>query len=162
MWKWLIIGAHNALQGSMVCALSGSAGIGALEAKLQAAMLEHLQSDTGERPRERLAPFPVLLKWVRDTQRMAEFGGEPLTLTEAERKDLASLNTFRNKFVHFTPAGWSLESAGLPRIVLTALDKAEHLMLNHPGARRRLTDRQVQEIEVNAGIARAVLSRVEQ
>jgi hypothetical protein len=35
-------------------------------------------------------------------------------------------------------------------------------MLNHPGARRRLTDRQVQEIEVNAGIARAVLSRVEQ
>jgi hypothetical protein len=162
MWKWLIVGAHSALQGAIVCALSGSAGIGALEAKLQAAMLERMQSDTGVWPRERLAPFPVLLKWARDARRMAEFAGKPLTLTAAERKDLAKLNKLRNKFVQFTPTGWSIESTGLPRIVLTALEKAEHLMLNHPSARLRLTDRQVQEIEVNAGIARAVLGRVEQ
>jgi hypothetical protein len=23
LWKWIVIGAHNALQGAMVCALSG-------------------------------------------------------------------------------------------------------------------------------------------
>jgi hypothetical protein len=41
---------------------------------------------------------------------------------------------FRNRFSHFTPTGWSIEEAGLPRIVLTAIDAAEHLMLNHPAA----------------------------
>jgi hypothetical protein len=93
---------------------------------------------------------------------MANFGGEPLTLTSDERADLEKLNNLRNEFTHFRPKGWSLETAGLPTIVLLALDKAEHLMLNHPAARLHLTARQVQEIEVNAGITRAVLSRVDQ
>src|SRR4051794_37959904 len=40
LWKWLIIAAHNALQGAMVCALSGTAGVGALDNRSRNAVLE--------------------------------------------------------------------------------------------------------------------------
>jgi hypothetical protein len=47
LWKWLIIAAHNALQGAMVCALSGTAGVGALDNRSRNAVLERLEKDDG-------------------------------------------------------------------------------------------------------------------
>lgn len=44
-WKWAIISLHNALQGSLVCTLSGTAGIGALTEKSQNEVLEWLDKD---------------------------------------------------------------------------------------------------------------------
>jgi hypothetical protein len=43
---------------------------------------------------------------------------------------------FRNNFAHFTPKGWSIEKAGLPRIIAAALHAVEDLM-----GRSQLTSR---------------------
>lgn len=55
-WKWVIVSAHNALQGAMVCALRDSTGTSVLTEKSERQMLEWLQDRTetrGNAPRER-------------------------------------------------------------------------------------------------------------
>jgi DNA-binding MarR family transcriptional regulator len=91
-------------------------------------MLAWLDADPATRgpdPDERLADFGELLK--RCIAR-----SDLLVLTPKQRKDIRSLHDhFRNNFVHFTPKGWSIEKAWLPRMVGTAMDAAEVLMRQH-------------------------------
>ena len=65
-WKWIIIAAQSAVQGALVCALSGTAGIGALTKDLQSAWLAWFDTRKGPAPDEKLADFKTLLKWARD------------------------------------------------------------------------------------------------
>lgn len=157
-WKWLIIGAHSALQGALVCALSGTSGTGALTDKSARAVLDRIQAGHGDWPSERLADFKILLRWGCDPQRMSNFGGSPLQLSEGQLRDLHKLHdSFRNQFSHFRPTGWSIEASGLPRIVLIAVDSAERLMLTHPAARLHLSDEQIESLGNSATIARYFL-----
>jgi hypothetical protein len=127
-WKWMVVGAHSALQGAMVCALADSTGTSILTKKSAREMLAWLNADPATRgpdPDERLADFGELLK--RCIAR-----SDLLVLTPKQRKDIRSLHDhFRNNFVHFTPKGWSIEKAWLPRMVGTAMDAAEVLMRQH-------------------------------
>ena len=129
LWKWVIVGAHNALQGAMVCALSsplsdttGTLVLGARSAKEVLAWLEADWDTSGDPPKQRLAEFDTLLS--RCTS-----GSEPLlVLTPQQRKDIERLHDhFRNNFAHFIPRSWSIEKAGLPRINTAALDAVESL-----------------------------------
>jgi len=131
-WKWVMVGAHNALQGAMVCAYADSTETSVLEKKSAKKMLDWLNADPttrGPYPKERLAPFGELLKRCV-AGRKPIF--EPLVLTPTQHRDIKRLHDhFRNSFVHFTPKGWSIEKAGLPRMIRAALDAAEELMHRH-------------------------------
>ena len=126
-WKWIIVGAHSALQGAMVCAFVDSSGTLILEKKSRAKTLKWYNTDAttrGEHPKERLADFGDLLK----VGLRGSHNREPLLLTRQQCRDIRRLHEFRNDFIHFTPKGWPIEKAGLPRIVGAALDAAEGLM----------------------------------
>jgi hypothetical protein len=129
-WKWIIIGAHNALQGAMVCAFTDSTETSILEKKSAAKVREWDNTDEstrGEHPEPRLANFEKLLKLgLRGSH-----NHEPLLLTRQQCRDIRRLRGFRNNFIHFTPKGWSIEKVGLPRIVEAALDAAEGLLGRH-------------------------------
>jgi hypothetical protein len=59
-----------------------------------------------------------------------------LNLTCDQHKDIDRLNEeFRDELVHIKPhQGWSIEKAGLPRIIETALDAVTDLIgLHRPG-----------------------------
>jgi hypothetical protein len=131
-WKWLIVAAHNGLYGSLVCVLSGTAGVGALTPKSASKVLDYLETNRGPFPEERLETFAELLRRAQDRDRMSYLGGQPLTLTDSEKRDLNSLNELRRGLVHFTPKGWSIEVAGLPRIIQVALRCTKRLMFEHP------------------------------
>ena len=119
-WKWAIISAHAALQGAMVCALHDR--ISVLDKQSARATLEWLDKKTARPPKnERLAHFNTLL------QRFCE--SQPLALSQTQLKDIKLLHEhFRNSFAHFVPQSWSIEKAGLPRIVGAAVDATERLM----------------------------------
>ena len=145
-WKWVLVAAHSSLQGAMVCALRDTAGISILEKDCAREMLEWFDHGEGERPKERLADFGTLLRRCRKTRCM---DGHPLKLSEAQSQDVSRLHReFRNEFAHFIPKGWSIEKAGLPRIIRAAVDTTEILM-THPrvicklsgNRKRRLADR---------------------
>jgi hypothetical protein len=157
-WKWIIIGAHNAIQGALVCALSGTAEIGALRTDLQSAWLDWFDRRLGPPPDEKLADFKTLLKWGRSPKRMSYLGAGPLKLSATQMRDLHKLHDhFRNNFLHFTPKGWCIEAAGLPRIVLTAVEAAERLMLNTQHVRMHLSGNQIRRLEKCATAIRVSL-----
>jgi hypothetical protein len=115
-WKWVIVAAHDALQGAMVCACAVGTGSSVLEKK----------SAKKKSAKEKLAPFGRLLQWCIAGRKPIL---DPLVLTPKQRKDIERLHDrFRNDFAHFVPQGWGIEKAGLPRMIRATLDAAGELM----------------------------------
>ena len=126
-WKWVIVAAHNAMQGAMVCALADSTGTSVLDESAKK-VLDWLNAGmSGDSPDENLASFRRLLN--RCTS-----GPEPLLrLTPQQCQDITQLHDdLRNKFTHFLPQGWSILKADLPRIIITAMGAVESLMSRFP------------------------------
>lgn len=150
-WKWVIISLHNALQGALVCTLSGTAGIGALSTKSATATLEWFEASRSDPdapyPREWLADPMTLYSHAQQSEYMQEFGGSPLTTTPDQDADVKLLNSLRKGFAHFTPQSWSIETVGLQRIVMTVVTIIETLMLSHPACTYRLTGEQTEGIK---------------
>lgn len=117
---WAIIALHNATQASLIAHLTGTAGLGALEAKCAELTLAALQGE-GEYPQEFVAKFLELVRRATKLEKQIEAAGGVLQLSSAERKALRRLNSLRNEFVHFSPKGWSVEISGLPQIALSCV-----------------------------------------
>jgi len=120
-WKWMIIAAHNGVQGALVCAIQDSTATNILSKPSAIEMLNWLETLEGERPKEQLADFCLLVKKFRKKY--------PEVLTsEQHRKILKPHREFRNKFAHFTPTHWSIEISMLPALVQAAIDLIEVAM----------------------------------
>ncbi len=153
-WKWVIVAIHNALQGALVCTLSGTHSTGALSDKSMKGMREWFEASRTDPD----APYPIewlatplkLYERAKDPAYMQEFGGLPLRTSQEQDNDVKRLNNLRIEFIHFTPKGWSIESIGLPRIILNATAIIEMLMLSHPACTHRL------EREQSARVQRAI------
>ncbi|MBP2562004.1 hypothetical protein J2857_004795 [Neorhizobium galegae] len=153
-WKHLIVTMHSALQGAMVCHLSGTAQLGALSEKSIKKTLEWHERDRrrkteGGKPKEdsprdpypaaRLAEAPVLFERLWQEEKQVEGLGSVLELSEEQKTSFAKLHELRNDFSHFTPKGWSIELNGLPRICLNILNIIK-LIQKHGWAFRHLDD----------------------
>jgi hypothetical protein len=147
-WKWAILSLHNALQGAMVCHLSGTAQVGALSAKAakdwadwherdQLGQIGRIHEGTNELsipqfkfatredrpPIDRLAdPMELFKRLYNESQRQEGGAGAVLEIGQAQRNSFRRLHKLRNAFAHFTPKGWSLELRGLPNIFLSVLE----------------------------------------
>ena len=118
-WKWIIISAHSALQGACVCMLTETAGTGALRKDATTKLLARLDEDAGstnEWPDERLADLSELLARLPvDLKIKIKELATPFPFDVVG--DIRRLHDMRNEFSHFTPKSWSIELAGLPRIL---------------------------------------------
>jgi hypothetical protein len=122
-WKWAIVAAQNGLQGAMVCALHDAIGVSVLDERSGKRLLEwHDSGRKGKIPTERLAGFRTLF------ERFCSQYPQPQATRQQIRDVLRLHKDFRNNFEHFTPQSWSLQKAGLPRIVGTAIDLIEIAM----------------------------------
>jgi hypothetical protein len=120
-WKWMILTAHNGVQGALVCAIQDSSRTNILSKQSAAEMLTWLETLQGVRPTEHLANFSMLLKKFRTKY--------PSVLTLEQHASLLKLHReFRNKFAHFTPTHWSIEISMLPSLIETAIDLIETAM----------------------------------
>jgi hypothetical protein len=149
LWKWAILALHNALQGAMVCHLSGTAQLGALHKDLVKKHLEwHERDRRGEierddlgvdevlgirqlvirnpkdyPPKIRLANADELFKRLKSEKKRLEHGaGKVIDVTLDENNSFKKLHDFRNDLAHFTPKGWSIEVSGLPDMFLHILN----------------------------------------
>jgi hypothetical protein len=185
-WKWAILAIHNALQGAMVCHLSGTAQLGALTSKSAKAWLDwHERDRRGEierervgsgkfglpefriknakdkPPREKLAIPDVLFERLYDIDARIEFAGEIIAVTESERSSFRKLTDLRNGFAHFTPKGWAIELDGLPRIFLDILNVIVRIA-EDPWAFRHMKNTQRDKLQTLLGEMRGVLENFEQ
>ena len=157
-WKWVIISLHNALQGALVCTLSGTTGVGALTDRSMKKMLEWFEvsrnNANAQVPKARLADLMTLYGRAKLPDLMKEFGGGPLQTTKGQDDDVRLLNSLRRNFAHFRPGGWSIETAGLPRVVLNVTAIIELLLLDHPSNTLRLKRVQIARVKKTAGMLR--------
>jgi hypothetical protein len=151
-WKWAIIAAQNGLQGAIVCALHDSIGISALTDKSRRVVLKWLESGQGKEPPKRLADFWTLFwRYCRENPTAKE------KVTRRQVRDIRRLHReFRNSFEHFIPETWSIEKAGLPRIVGTAIDFIE-IVMQHDKVVSRLTGNKITRLKGNIAAARIEL-----
>ena len=126
LWKWVIIALHNATQGFMVLALWNGNGLLTLRPHVAEKWLKAYENG-GPFPAEKLDDFLKLYAKVKDGNNFHTGGAGPFKPTSTADGSLELLNELRNEFTHFTPKGWSLELAGLPRMCLDALVLVEFL-----------------------------------
>ncbi len=100
-----------------------------------------------------------LYERAKDEAYMGEFGGSPLRTTAEQDADAERLNELRRAFMHFTPKGWSIEEAWLPRMVLNATDIIEQLLLQHPANTFRLDDDQKGRVKTAIDQLRSTLKQ---
>ena len=127
-WKWVLIALHNAMQGFMVLALWNGNGLLALRPKVAKKWLEAYESG-GPFPIDKLDEFLNLYLKIKDPENFHTFGSGPFVPVGTHDESLRHLNEFRNMFTHFTPKGWSLQLAGLPRICSDTLEVMNFLGL---------------------------------
>lgn len=171
-WKWAILSIHNALQGAIVCHLSGTAQLGALAKRSVIASLEWHERDRGgeikkvldgsdewglpvyrlEReedafPDQWLADPGTLFERLHREDRRCEGGaGAVIAVTREQRKSFRRLTSLRKNFAHFTPRGWSIELAGLPGILLDVLGVIDRIAAD-PWPFRHMDDQARERLE---------------
>lgn len=132
-WKWFLLALHAALQGACVCHLLTTADpIGAVKPRNEAEWLAYFNARPTERPvippATELMNLPELLKTVRNQRDPSR--APTIAITDREVNWLTRIHReIRNQFVHFAPAGWSIDLSGIPditrliaRIILEILD----------------------------------------
>lgn len=152
-WKWTILAAHSGLQGALVCALQDSTKTNILKNRSAKETLSWLQTLEGDPPVPYLLECPELLRKYRKKY--------PCTvMTPQQLKDMKRFHReFRNNFTHFAPQGWSIEIAGLPRIVGTALDLLE-MAMQQQQVEVQLDENMKRRLAGNLEVARAGLLTV--
>ena len=134
-WKWVVLSLHSALQGAMVCHLSGTAQLGALTKQNASKWLDWYNSrrhsetesmqenydesgvpithaeDNGEpAPVEFVASADVLFERLYcKSKRVEDSFGKVISVNEQQKKSFDRLHRLRHKFTHFSPKGWSIE-----------------------------------------------------
>lgn len=119
-WKWAALALHAALQGTCVCHLVTTASpVGAVTKGNAVEWLRYFEAlpsnPSAPPPQTYLMALPDLLKKIRKPHSAGDRTNKAgISLSDAE---LAWLKRFhesvRNQFIHFEPAGWSLEVSGL-------------------------------------------------
>ena len=153
--KWMIVAAHSALQGAMVCALFDPPSY--LEGVSVSKKTAQQAAELGVPPEwiveDRLVKFGVLLERCIAGNPFCD----PLVLTPEQHARIIALHTgFRNYFTHFTPRGWGIPKTILPPMICTALDAVETLM-RRAQVVNRLTEAQQDRLATALQTARAAL-----
>ncbi len=119
-WKWVIISAHNALQGFMVLALRHGNGLLALKDKIATQWLKAYR-EGGKYPVEKIDTFLNLYKKIKSERMLCYEHSKIFEASDDHDRSVKELNQIRNKFIHFVPKSWRLELTGLPEICLHCL-----------------------------------------
>lgn len=103
-WKWALIAAHSALQGSICIALRGSVGFDTWKPKHLKKWLEAYEKKSD-------LPDPHLDYFMELFDRL--FGSE----SEIDRHLINWLNESRNNFIHFNSDHYSIERKSIVRAI---------------------------------------------
>lgn len=93
----------------------------------------------GPFPAEKLDEFLTLYLKTKDPENFHTLGAGPFVPAGTHDESMNYLNEFRDMFTHFTPKGWSLELAGLPRICLDTLEVMNFLGLQSTASGDRVS-----------------------
>lgn len=119
-WKWVILAVQGALYGFMICNLKGTAPDNVSKGKSQ----DLISFDEALRRCQDPKQQPQKPKRAQDAD-WRSLGGFStfLELSEDQKQALRRLHSeFRNQFVHYRPASWSIQLDGMSEMLMHAFD----------------------------------------
>jgi hypothetical protein len=119
-WKWCIISLHNSVQSFMVLALQGSNSFQVLTDKSYKNYMKYYEED-GQYPELKLDYFLELFKKIKSDKMQLYVHSHSFIGNEQIDKNIELLNNYRNKFIHFVPAEWSIWIPNLIDIIKSSL-----------------------------------------
>ena len=162
-WKWVVLSMHSALQGAMVCHLSGTAQLGALT-ETSAARWRRWYERSGRAgksnlpPVERVAAASELFRRLSTSEgRLEQQCGAVIEITDRQRESFRQINLLRNELVHFGPKGWSIDIDVIREAVLDALDVLT-LIAQDPWPFRHMSPSERGQLDVSVRKIRSLLS----
>lgn len=153
-WKWAIIAMTCAVNSAMICHLSGTMAIGALEKDIAKKTLaafdaKHLE----DLPKPKVASPKDLLKRLTSEENRFERAGQKFNIPRDIRLSFEQIFDMRNNFVHFSPKGWSIQISGLPKTFLDLLWLIDTICCDQTWALRHLDDMNFEKLsETRAGL----------
>jgi hypothetical protein len=179
MWKWAILALHNAVQGFMVLALTGSTNWGALRdedvsAKVQAEYAYRRATEAGDEEAARqandvmlsgavrLAPFLTLYNRVKsgDWWMMKYTTSKSYVPRPTDDMCMSNLDSVRNEFAHFVPMRRGFLLTQFPAMTETGLRVIDFLARESGNITFRDEDSE-QEFARVFQSARAALERIQ-
>jgi hypothetical protein len=117
-WKWVVLCLHMALYGWAICALRGTN--------------PDRVTYTTKSGREKLISFPEAISRCQDKRHMTmTINSKVLFLSKSQQESIRLLKqVFRDKFEHFIPKGWSIETHGFPAMAIDILEVIRFLALD--------------------------------
>ena len=183
-WKWVILSLHSALQGAMVCHLSGTAQLGALTKDSADQWLQWHENDRSRdlehssdgaknlgnfgsskdfdrgQPAERVASAPELFRRLRCSSARIEYQcGAVQKITASQIKSFRRLHRLRNEFTHFHPKGWSIEIHYMKTAIANVLDILTSIS-NDPWPFRHMSEDERDSLNSKIEAIRLLLSEV--
>ena len=182
-WKWVVLSLHSALQGAMVCHLSGTAEEGALKKTSAKEWCEwHEKDRRGEIPyiQEGIDEFGTpIMRIARkednppqdivasaselfsrlscSSKRIESSCGAIIKITERQNTAFTRLHNLRNKFTHFSPKGWSIELVYIEETIEDILDIV-CLILDDSWPFRHIPERDMDVLRSTIEEIRSILS----
>jgi len=156
-WKFALILGCNALNSALVCALNDTAGVACLTRRSRAATLKWFEESridpNAKYPEQRLESPLALVRLARRDRGLCS----QVAFSLQKMRDIRKAFNLRNRFVHFLPASWSIEVAGLPRIVLTLAQVSDQLLC----ATGKTYNRVLYEEDLHVRLKRAICDIVD-
>ena len=107
-WKWFVVALHAGIQGTFALALEGGNGLLVQKPSVMAATLA--AHDKGEvPPRPYMDNFQKLYKKLQRRENLRSSNSLPIPASSEQELALASLDEFRDEFLHFNTKSWSIE-----------------------------------------------------
>ena len=121
-WKWVVISLHSALQGALVCHLSGTETVGALS-KDSAKKRMKWNRDLGDKDPGFVAPANELFdRMIDPSKRCEQTHASEIPATNEQKESFVRLHDLRNEFSHFKTKSWSIEVTWMEDILEPILD----------------------------------------
>lgn len=124
-WKWLVIMAHNALQGTCICYLQSTGGHGFNRKDVDKQILRREFQEPYASVERYPAPLKELLLRLPEPYHV-EINNSKTRLSEPSDY-LRWLCNWRDSFAHQAPAAYLIEQAIIRKAVVTALEKIHQL-----------------------------------
>jgi hypothetical protein len=116
-WKWVLIALHGALYGFAICNCRGSD-------------CDSVTTKKKSNDRHLISFTEALNRCQNPVFMNTTILSKPLLLNKDQAASIEKLqNTLRNRFMHFTPNFWELETSGLPIIATHCVEVIRFLAL---------------------------------
>ncbi|MGV4317446.1 hypothetical protein ACV8VY_15020 [Citrobacter freundii] len=134
-WKWILTGWHSILQNVMVLALDNGNCFNVYLANANNRTLDIynqiMQDDYRNVEKLNLPSFLSLFSGIHSET----FYGSIYSPSQSCRESMGVINEIRNNFIHFQPAGTSLQVNNWPAMILATTEIIEHFISSNEIAR---------------------------